>query len=116
MYKLILITCLLCLNNNLKGQEFLFTDSVFNVYAAKLNPSDEIKSATPVPKSEISFDYLKFLDPNYALLMILKVETFGFTYYQFELAKGKGLVKRKTVLFNYSGKYLQEFEHDVKTF
>lgn len=97
------------------NQDLRLDDSLFYVYPIRISPSDTLFSAKAVSIENTPFEIDPFLDPKYTLLMIVRIETFGFRYYQLELARGKGLVQRKSIIINNNGQMIKEREHKIES-
>lgn len=103
----------------LKSQNIELNDSFFTVIPITLNPSARIIEAKAIHPDSLLFSLpLDFYIQHqpYSLIMIVRTQVFGNTYYQFEFGKGKGMKNRKTILYSEKGKYLLMREHELKTY
>ena len=103
----------------LKSQNLTLTDSFFTVIPITLNPSAKVESAVAKHPDSLLFElpmdfYIKH--QPYSLIMIVEVEVFGNSFYQFEFGKGKGMKTRKSILVSQKGKFLLMRQHELKTY
>lgn len=107
------------LSLSVKSQYLTLNDSFFTVVPVTLNPSAKIEKASAIHPDSLLFNlpldfYINY--QPYSLIMIVQVEVFGNSYYQFEFGKGKGMKTRKSVLMSQRGKFLLQREHELKTY
>jgi len=117
--KFLLVFLLSITSLGLKSQNLTLTDSFFTVIPITLNPSAKVESTVVKHPDSLLFElpmdfYIKH--QPYSLIMIVEVEVFGNSFYQFEFGKGKGMKTRKSILLSQKGKFLLMRQHELKTY